>query len=429
MVWAAAGQAYPASPPPHDTRAPRRSSERSRDARVAPTSFPRGHMIYDEWSKNERRFPCRASDERLAELHAEMLDRAGRYIGFPNSRVFDYSHLARFLKFNINNIGDPFHPNSGTNTCAIEQEVIHFFASLFRLPEKDRWGYVTNGGTEGNLYGIHQGRETFPDAVLVFSEESHYCLKKIANILRMPSKTVPCRAHGEIDYDAFADVLAGLDGRPCVINLNIGTTFLGAIDRPQRILEILEARKCRNFHIHCDAALFGPMLPFVEGAPVFDFRLPISSISFSGHKLLGSPIPCGLVLCRKSGVRAFDGSAEYVGSIDTTISGSRDGFSVLLIWDSIMRLGLPGLAQLTRESFALAETATRALAAIGATPQRNEFSNIVVFENPGPALALKWQLATRGDFAHIVALPGVTESMLDRFVGDVKAGKGRRQPC
>ncbi|NDG80063.1 MAG: histidine decarboxylase, partial [Synechococcaceae bacterium WB8_1B_057] len=69
--------------------------------------------------------------------------------------------LADFLKYNINNIGDPFHPNSGINTCDFEQEVISFWSAALHLDSANAWGYITNGSTEGIMYGISQGRNRY----------------------------------------------------------------------------------------------------------------------------------------------------------------------------------------------------------------------------------------------------------------------------
>lgn len=41
-----------------------------------------------------------------------------------------------------------------------------------------------------------------------------------------------------------------------------------------------------------------PQIPFVKRAPMVTFRKPIGSISVSGHKFVGSPVPCGVVMTR-----------------------------------------------------------------------------------------------------------------------------------
>ncbi len=376
-------------------------------------------VTYNPWATNDQRYPAADQENRLHDLHEQLIERSAHYIGFPNSRIFDFKILADFLKFNINNIGDPWHPNSGINTCDFEREVLEFFAGIFHLDLNQGWGYITNGGTESNMYAIVRGRDAYPDAQLIFSEESHYSLTKIAHLLRMPHSVVPCHADGKLNLEAFASQIKDLNGKPCVINLSVGTTFHGAIESPAEVLNILDRQGCKEYYLHVDAALYGPMLPFIEGAPSFDFQLPIHSLSFSGHKFLGTPIPCGLVLCDRKQDPRFGSSAEYVGSVDTTLSGSRDGVSALILWTLITRLKGNGMAELAQQSLQLAEDAVLWLRDAGIECIHHPFGNIVVFPRPSVDLARKWQLATRGDLAHIVTLPGVTEAMLKTFITEL----------
>jgi histidine decarboxylase len=357
---------------------------------------------------------------KLDSLYEEMLLDNSRYIGFPNSRIGDHLDLARFLKFPINNIGDPFHPNVGINTCHIEQELLDFFRRLLNLEESDCWGYVTNGGTEGNICGLYQGREIYPDGVLYCSEDSHYSLNKIARFLRINHEMIPSLPNGEMDYGALASASRAHNDHPAIINANIGTTMTGAIDSVEKIIGALQSAGIKNYYIHCDAALFGCMLPFMEDAPVFDFRLPIESMSISGHKFLGSPMPCGILMTRKSLRPHFEGGAEYVGSIDTTISSSRNGFSVLILWSTIKRYGMDGLAELVRESRDLTHYALSEINHVGWEAWANPCSTTIVIKNPGDELVKKWQLAFTEELAHLIILPGVTKIMIDEFVSELR---------
>jgi len=40
-------------------------------------------------------------------------------------------------------------------------------------------------------------------------------------------------------------------------------------------------------------------------------------------------------------------------------------------------------------------------------------------------LIVKWQLATADGWSHIICMPGVTESKVDRFVADLAKSKQR----
>src|SRR4051812_17725722 len=97
-----------------------------------------------------------ADSKRLEELFTHLKELAPHNIGYPCTQVFDYSELFRFLQFAFNNVGDPFTgSNYRLNTHDFEREVLKDFAKLTRAPENEWWGYVTGGGTEGNMYGLY----------------------------------------------------------------------------------------------------------------------------------------------------------------------------------------------------------------------------------------------------------------------------------
>lgn len=44
------------------------------------------------------------------------------------------------------------------------------------------------------------------------------------------------------------------------------------------------------------------------------FRKPIGSVSVSGHKFVGAPVPCGIVITRFKSVMALSSDVEYLNS-------------------------------------------------------------------------------------------------------------------
>ena len=40
-------------------------------------------------------------------------------------------------------------------------------------------------------------------------------------------------------------------------------------------------------------------MPFIKKAPRVSFRKAIGSVSVSGHKFIGAPVPCGVVITRQ----------------------------------------------------------------------------------------------------------------------------------
>jgi histidine decarboxylase len=192
----------------------------------------------------------------------------------------------------------------------------------------------------------------------------------------------------------------------------------GAVDRIERVVDIVE-RLNIPFYIHCDGALGGLLLPFIEDAPKISFKdYPIGSIAVSGHKFIGSPVPCGMVLARSEYVKKIETSIEYIGSTDTTIMGSRNGLAPLFIWYAINTRR----NRFSKEVAACLQNARylyHRLLQAGSSAMLNDFSNTVVFEKPEKELCHKWQLATQGDLAHVVVMQNFDQDKIDNFLDEL----------
>jgi histidine decarboxylase len=295
---------------------------------------------------SQDRLDVPAETEILGAYDRHLQQRSSVHLGYPYNLVYDHSELYDFMKYSINNLGDPFIPsNYGVHSRQFECAVIDFFANLWKMKEDSYWGYVTTSGTEGNLHGILLARETFPDGILYTSQESHYSIFKAARYYRMDCRSIPTLPMGEINYDMLAEEIDRNREHPVILNVNIGTTVKGAVDNLDRIIDMLKMLDIPRdrFYIHCDGALFALMMPFIDNAPEISFRKPIDSIAVSGHKMLGCPMPCGVALCRKEHVENVEMHIDYLNSVDTTIMGSRNGQAALYMWYSLRKKGLGGI--------------------------------------------------------------------------------------
>ena len=94
------------------------------------------------------------AQKRIDGLLWEFQVGADHQAGYPVNQDFDYAQLYPLLEYCANNVGDPFRSSHyQINTHLFEREVVHRAARLFQIEPDDAWGYVANGGTEGNLQG------------------------------------------------------------------------------------------------------------------------------------------------------------------------------------------------------------------------------------------------------------------------------------
>jgi histidine decarboxylase len=372
-------------------------------------------------------FDRQLSDEnrqRLDSLYRDIQTEAERFLGYPCNEVFDYSSLFRFLKYPLNNVGDPYLPsNYHLNTHNFECEVLEIFRILTEATAQETWGYVTNGGTEGNHYGLFLARELLPEGLVYYSQDAHYSIDKILRCLNLRSIMIRSHSDGRMDLDDLRETLRIHRHLHPIVCATIGTTMKGAVDDIAGIQNIFKDLAIHRHYIHADAALGGMILPFVDNPPPWNFQAGIDSIAISGHKMVGSPIPCGVVLAKKSNVDRIAQSVEYIGTLDTTLSGSRNGLTPLFLWYAFHTVGIEGFKRIIPACLEVADYAISQLNKIDRHAWRYPYSNTVVFDRPSPEVTRYWQLACQGNLSHLIAMPHVTKTQIDQLVADIIAAE------
>ena len=365
-------------------------------------------------------------EEKLEQLYNDITSAKHSFIGYPVSKDFDYSRLYKFLEHPINNLGDPFEEGTyKVQTRELEKKVIEFFAELFRANPKDYWGYVTNGGSESNLYGLYLARETHAKAMVYYSESTHYSVKKNIHLLNIPSIVIRAQENGEMDYEDLESTLTLNRHRPAIILTTFGTTMLEAKDDVSKVKSILKKLAIQDHYIHCDAALSGSYGAFMEPRVPFDFEDGVDSISISGHKFIGCPMPSGVIITKRSLRDRIAKGISYIGSLDTTITGSRNGHSPLFLWYAISVMGFEGLKKRYLHSLDIATYCKEQLLALGIEAWSNPGAITVVLPKVADSIKNKWQLATEEDITHIICMPNVSKPQIDELINDIKEVKER----
>ena len=346
------------------------------------------------------------------------------YMGFPNNMSYDWDLIAESSKVYINNCGDPFSTLSWKkHSKPFEQEVVKYFLSLYKLDIALGWGYMTAGGTEGNMEGLFIAREIYPDGVLYISEDAHYSLQKIANILRMRYIIIRSLENGEINYDELEHNIQRNKHKPVILSLTCGTTVRGAYDNLEKVKEVLERNQITKKYIHVDAALSGMIVPFISRAPQYTFDKGVDSVAISMHKFLGCPLMSGIVITKKEYADRISTKVEYINSHDTTILGSRNGQVPLYVYATIQKYGTDRFALDAKRCISRAKYLYSKLKKINIAAKLNKFSTTVYFFTPNRKIVDKWQLSVYGNIAHVVVMQHVTRDMIDRFVKDLERNR------
>jgi histidine decarboxylase len=369
-----------------------------------------------------------ADTAHLLGLAERMRAEGLRVLGFPGNLSFDYSALAPLLSVLFNNVGDPSSPDaSNMHAKAYEQAVLRYFAEIAGARMEDTYGYMTSGGSEGVLFGLATARRRLPHAYVYASDQAHYSVPKAAALLGMKLLTIPSSPDGTMDPDALraaAFVRRRLDshgghGPGAIVLASIGTTMRGAVDDVVALREAASA--AGEVYVHADAASGGIIAAYAPTRPHWNFRHGVDSLSISGHKIVGCPVPCGVVLARRELVPDAE-TAEYLRASDRTLGCSRSGLAALLMWAALRRLGHAGMRQHILRCLEVAEYASEQLAKAGANPSRFPGSLTVCFDRPAKSIVDKWHLACQGDTAHIITVGHVSPAAVDELSRDLAAG-------
>jgi histidine decarboxylase len=359
-------------------------------------------------------------EERLTRFLQRLAADDFTNIGYPRARDIDYRVFGPFLKFMINNCGSPetdsLYP---AHAMDVEREVLAWYAQLFRAPT--RWtGYLAPGGTEANIHSLWLARTQLPDALLYVPAASHYSVTKAAHLLGLPAVPVAATLRGEIDYTDLYDQASRHRNQPAIVVATVGTTMAQATDNVPRIHQALDAAGITRRWVHTDAALAGVPLA-LTGRHDFDLAPGgADSIVATGHKWWGTPVPVGITLARHRPTRHPGPPVAYIGSRDTTLSGSRSGLAALMLAHAIDELTLEEHRQRAERAAAVAAYACRRLSAIGWPCWRNTGAVTVMLRPVPKRLRRRWRLPIEGDWSRIICMPGVSTDHVDALVDDLK---------
>ena len=363
--------------------------------------------------------------------------KSDTFAGYQVNLNIDYTGLAPFLNFNINNVGDPFvESNYSINSRTMEQAVLSFFAELFHADDKDYWGYIASGGTEANMYGAFLGREALQTnnrrPIAYYSEDTHYSVQKSLHLLNIEQSEIKSNELGQIQVDELIATIKRNDPEkhPPLLVINMGTTFKGAYDDLDQILSALDDEGIKERYIHIDAALGGLFLPFVEEldasspVPIFDFRKEIDSIGVSGHKVIGTPFPCAVFMTLKDRVANQVKHIDYIETLDSTLAGSRNGMAPILLWYNIAVNGREGFSKMAKKMLDMSEFARKAISNIGYNAWKNDLGLSVIFDRPAKWIIRKWSLSTQGEYAHLFTMAHMDKAKIEKLCYDLnRAGR------
>ena len=283
--------------------------------------------------------------------------------GIINSYLKVFFHNPNHIGNHTNkNKSEPFYKG----TQKIENELLSVCAEKILLAEKTKWnGYVTTGGTEANIFALwmlrnyfikSEKKATLDNTVIVCSEDTHYSIRKAADILSLDicnlavdeerqikiGNTIEGKSTG--DKEIFTKII-NRGKKFCIVVVNMGTTMYGSVDNKNKIkslLTILKGYGIEEIKLHVDAAYGGFIYPLIAENEWHFQNEMVTSFTLDPHKILQVPYSTGIFLTRESENFIPKTGATYVPGGDTTLCGSRSGAAAVFAWSVLMSYGSEG---------------------------------------------------------------------------------------
>jgi tyrosine decarboxylase/aspartate 1-decarboxylase len=309
-------------------------------------------------------------------------------------------------------------------TLRLEKEVISKLAAL--LHGENSAGVIVSGGTEANLLALLAARNmaNVNNPEVVLPQSAHFSFSKICSLLRI--KPVQASLDSSFRVDP-ASVEQCLNKNTIAVVGSVGTAELGAVDPIERLSEIVLKH---GVYLHVDAALGGLIVPFLENAPAFDFRLKgVKSITVDPHKMGMATVPAGGILFRdntclehiKTETPYLTEDAQY------TFVGTRSGASVAATWAVLESLGREGFTKTVNRCLKLTKSLSAGLKSFNLKLVTEPTLNIVAFRSSNSKLLVN-ALRQRGwfvsyvprlDCVRIVVMPHLRKRHIAAFLKDL----------
>lgn len=357
--------------------------------------------------RTRRQLAALVSSLRAAERHAtEVLD------DWPGSHHGDYAEMLATL---LDLDGDEPHlperaPDpaaAGAAVLRFERAVVDFCTDLALGDRRRTRGFVTGGGSEGLLVGLRAGRDALPGAPLYLSAGAHHAARGHARRLGMDVVEVPYGSDGAMDTGALRLLAAERPGGAVVLATIAGSATEEGGDDDLAAIRAAVA-PAGPAHIHVDATRTGLLAPFAPRPVAWDLRDGADSLSLTAHRLLGLPVPCGVVLVGGNRTRAVRGHGSTPNPL-----------SVALLWAALRDRGYDGLRSLVHDCYDTARYAAERLTETGYRATRASHGLTVRFPRPAAAVCNRWRLTTDGPHARLTALPPLTRATVDALCRDL----------
>jgi tyrosine decarboxylase/aspartate 1-decarboxylase len=292
--------------------------------------------------------------------------------------------------------------NSGLcpGTAELEGKVISMLCSLMHAPDTSG-GRVLSGGTESNISALWMARNRSRKRKVILGGNAHFSIEKGCDLLCLEPVVIPVDGGYCMDVDKVRNAL---DDDVCIIVTTAGTTELGVVDPIKEISDI-----CGDIPVHVDAAFGGFVLPFMDSAPLFDFRIDaVKTLVVDHHKMGMSSIPAGSLLVRDDEMfKHIQHRSPYLTrQVQEGVLGTRASSGIASAYAAMITLGKKGYRQIVSDCMQVTKYLMDGLYALGVEPVVKPMMNILSVKVKD-AHRVYQELLKRGWIASVTRIPSL----------------------
>ncbi|MCA1812836.1 MAG: tyrosine decarboxylase MfnA [Halobacteriales archaeon] len=366
----------------------------------------------------------RPAAEVLAELRAlraeDQAFASGRVLGSMCTAPHPVAVQA-YQMFLETNLGDPAWCRGAQEA---ERRALASILGLLHAPGGSD-GLLVSGGAEANLTALRIARRSGLREVIL-PRTAHFSFLKACDLLDMEPRWAELDGQFRVDVGSVEAQLG--PNTACIVGI-AGTTELGTVD-PIRELGALALEHAA--HLHVDAAFGGFALPFLPGAPGFDFALAgVDSLTIDPHKMGMAPIPAGCLAVRTAEMlRRISVPTPYVSTeAQASLVGTRPGAAAAATHAVLQHLGEAGYHEVAQRCMATARLLAKRLREAGLPPVLEPVLPVLAVPVPKPE-PVRAALAKQGWFVSlapltrgikVVCMPHVRPEHVEAFVPALRA--------
>lgn len=280
------------------------------------------------------------ADSRTNDLKSD--GHAFAFVYDAGEAVRELAREAYAASMNINGLDPTAYPSAR----AMENGVSNACLELLNAPEGAA-ATATAGGTESVMLAVKTARDYNKDIKnpkILLPETAHACFHKAAHYLGLEVVVV------DVDENFRADVEDARRKMSDDVVLVVGSapSYAHGVVDPIEALASLAQEHGKLMHV--DACVGGCVIPFMEDAPMIDFRIEgVTSLSMDLHKYGFAPKGISMLLQRRRDLRdaQYYACANWSGYaiVNSTTLGSKSAAATGAAWALIQHLGRDGYVE------------------------------------------------------------------------------------